>query len=348
MSKLRIANQVTVGFFSAGALLALLMTSNFGVAFGQEIKVGIIGLDTSHAIAFTKLMNATDAKSPLDRCRVVCAYPKGSPDIESSVSRVPRYTKQIQEYGVEIVDSIDELISRVDAVLLETNDGRPHFEQVLPVLRAKKPVFVDKPVAGSLEDAIAIYRAASKFGTPVFSSSSLRFSKNALKARKGDLVGDVTGCNVFGPCSIEKTHPDLYWYGIHGVEQLFTVMKTGCKTVSRTNTDGTDVVVGVWDDGRIGSYRGIRNGKASFGGTIFGTTGQAPTGGNEGYDTLVSEIAMFFRSGNPPVTERETIEIYTFMSAADVSKRKGGGPVALSDVYLAAEKKAIQKVRSIK
>ncbi len=318
-------------------------------AFAQtdDTKIGIIGLDTSHAIAFTRLINDPEAQPPLDGCRVVCAYPHGSSDIESSVSRIPKYTEQIQSMGVKIVDSIDELLSQVDAVLLETNDGRPHLEQVLPVLRANKPVFVDKPIAGSLCDAIAIFQAAGKYNTPLFSSSSLRFVTAAQQARQGKLVGKVLGCSTYSPCGLEATHPDLYWYGIHGVEQLFTVMGTGCLSVTRTSSPDTDVVVGRWDDGRIGIFTGTRSGPHSYGGTVFGETGQASSGGYEGYDELVNQIAKFFDSGIAPVHADETIEIYAFMSAADESKRLGGVPVKLQDVIQPARQAAAARLEQL-
>ncbi len=302
-----------------------------------EIRVGMIGLDTSHVIAFTKLLNDEQAKPPLAKCRVVCAYPHGSPDIESSVSRIPKYTEQMQGMGITIVDSIEALIGQVDAVLLETNDGRPHLEQVIPVLKAHKPVFIDKPIAGSLVDTIAIFAAAQHFGTPVFSSSSLRFAQPAQLARRGELVGDVLGCDTFSPAKLESTHPDLYWYGIHGVEQLFTVMGTGCQSVTRVRTDGTDFVIGTWDDGRIGTFRGTRTGPHHYGGTVFGSEGQASSGGNQGYEPLLNQIATFFDTGQPPVSADETIEIYAFMSAADASQQANGDRVLLKDMIADAE-----------
>lgn len=332
---------------AAGCVFAICVSVSTAQEPVKEIRIGIIGLDTSHCIAFTKLLNDENAESPLKECRVVCAYPKGSADIESSASRIPKYTQQIRTMGVEIVDSIDDLISRVDAVLLETNDGRPHLEQVLPVLKANKPVFIDKPIAGSLVDAIAIFKAAAHFDTPVFSSSSLRFAKPAIAARKGELVGKVVGCMTFSPAKLEPTHPDLYWYGIHGVEQLFTVMGTGCESVTRSSTESTDVVVGVWSDGRIGTFRGTRTGPSKYGGTVFGENGHSETGGNEGYGALVTEIATFFDSGIPPVKPEETIEIYAFMSAADKSKQKDGSPVTLLKLVESAKKQADEKLRKL-
>ena len=330
------------------AMLAILLMGSFVSAqeSTKPIRVGIIGLDTSHSIAFAKLMNQSE-ENTTNRCRVVCAFPHGSADIESSVSRIPKYTQQIKSMGVEVVDSIDDLITKVDAVLLETNDGRLHLEQVLPVLKARKPVFVDKPAAASLADVIAIFEAAKHFETPLFSSSSLRFSKPAQSARNGSLVGEVLGCDTFSPAKLEPTHPDLYWYGIHGVEQLFTVLGPGCEVVTRTGTKSTDVVVGTWSDGRVGSFRGTRTGPHHYGGTIFGTKGQASTGGYEGYEGLLKEIEIFFATGDSPVEANETIEIYAFMSASDESHKNHGTPVSINKVIESATLEANTRLKQL-
>ena len=302
----------------------------------KMIRVGIIGLDTSHAPAFANVLNDEAADSDVKNCRVVAAYPQGSPDIESSVSRIPTYTKQLRDLGVEIVDSIDDLVSKVDAVLLETNDGRPHLEQVRPVLKAGKPVFIDKPMAGSLTDVVKIIREADAAGVPIFSSSSLRYVEQAQAIRNGS-IGRVLGCHAYSPCALEPTHPDLYWYGIHGVESLFTVMGPGCESVVRVSTKDADVVVGTWNDGRIGTFRGMRNGKGGYGGEAFGERAIANIGQYSGYRPLVAQIVKFFRTGKSPVDIQETLEIYAFMEAADESKRRGGVPVKLDEVLRQAE-----------
>ena len=310
------------------------------------IRVGIIGLDTSHSLAFTKMLNADEPAAEFAGCRVVAAYPHGSPDIESSVSRIPSYTEKIQAMGVEVVGSIPELLDRVDAVLLETNDGRPHWEQVVPVLQAHKPVFVDKPVAGSLTDAIAIYDLARHFQVPLFSSSSLRFAAGAQAARNG-AAGEVIGCDAYSPCSLESTHPDLFWYGIHGVETLFTVMGTGCQSVARTSCDDTDFVVGVWQGGRIGTFRGVRSGKRGYGGTVFGSKATQAVGNFDGYAPLLVEVVKFFHTGKPPVSAEETLEIYAFMEAADESKRQGGIPITIESAMAKARQAAQQKTTAL-
>jgi len=289
-------------------------------------KVGIIGLDTSHAVAYTKTLNAADAAAVYGGFKVVAAYPKGSNDIKSSVERIPGYTEDVKKLGVEIVGSIADLLTKVDFVLLETNDGRLHLEQALQVLKAGKPLFIDKPMAASLADAQAIFAAAKKYNTPVFSSSSLRYTEGIADIVNGK-IGKVIGAETFSPAKYEKTHKDLFWYGIHGVEMLFAVMGTGCKTVTRIHTPDTDVVVGVWTDGRVGSFRGTRSGKNDYGGRVFGEKGNMTLGEFKGYNPLLEQIIKFFESGKVPVQQEETLEIAAFMEAADLSKNKGGAPV---------------------
>ena len=319
--------------------LLLLSVPAFGQADAPFVRVGVIGLDTSHSPAFTRILNDTAAADDVAGYRVVAAYPHGSPDIESSVNRIPRYTEEMRAMGVEIVDSIAELLERVDVVLLETNDGRPHYAQARPVIEAGKPLFIDKPVAGSLADAVRIYDLAAEHGVPVFSSSSLRYTENARAIRAGS-IGDVLGADVYSPATLEPTHPDLYWYGVHGVEMLFTVMGTGIETVRRIHTPDTDIVVGTWGDGRLGVFRGLRSGEGGYGGTAYGTEAISEIGPYDGYRPLVVEIVEFFRTGEPPVSAEETIEIFAFMTAADESKRLGGAPVAVAGVLAQARLEA--------
>jgi predicted dehydrogenase len=321
-------------------LCAAVLISVPNVASADEpkpLRVGIIGLDTSHVTAFTGVLNNPKARPELAGVRVVAAYPGGSDDVEASRTRVKGFTQTLKEkYGVEIVDSIDALLPKVDVVLLESVDGRPHLEQVKPVLKASKPVFIDKPVAGSLADAIQIYDLAKQHKVPVFSSSSLRFAPEVVAAKGNDKVGERLGCLTYGPCALEPHHPDLFWYGVHGVETLYALMGTGCESVSRVQTKDTDVVTGVWKDGRVATFRGIRAGKADYGLVVFGSKGIESQKINAGYEPLLVEVVKFFRGGPPPVRAEETVELFAFMEAADESKRRGGAPVKLADVIAKA------------
>ena len=298
----------------------------------KVLRAGIIGTDTSHVPAFTKAMNNPKAGEDLG-VRVVAAYPGGSPDIPSSIDRVPKFVEALKGMNVEIVDSIDELLKRVDVVFLESVDGRPHLAQARPVIAAGKPLFIDKPMAASLADAMEIFRLAKEKNVPVFSSSSLRFSSSFQEVRnKTSKFGDVKSCTAWGPYSVEPHHPDLFWYGIHGVEILFTVMGTGCKTVTR---EAPEKVVGIWADGRTGTYLG----KKGYGVDIVGTKDSGETGKYEGYVPLVVEICKFFKTGIAPVSPEETLEILAFMEAADESKNQNGAPVTIESVMAKAKQK---------
>jgi len=312
---------------------------SFSVAAGK--RVGIIGLDTSHSIAFTKTLNNPEAGPQFGGYRVVAAFPQGSLDIASSVERIPGYTRDIQALGVEITASVEELLEKTDVILLETNDGRRHLEQAIQVYKAGKTVFIDKPVAGSLTDAMAIYEAANDFKVPVFSSSSLRYMSNMKDILQKQVIGRVLGADAYSPATLEATHPDLFWYGIHGVEALYTVMGTGCKSVARAFTPDTDLVTGVWNDNRIGTFRGLRSGKTGYGGVAYGEKGILSLGDYNGYNPLLEEIVKFFQTGIAPVPASETLEIFTFMEAADESKRRMGAVVELEEVW----QKASRKVR---
>ena len=303
------------------------------------LKAGIIGMD-AHALAWTKIINDPQATGELADMTVVAGFPGGSPDIPQSMELLKAQVEPVAALGVEIVDSIDELLKKVDVVMILSIDGRKHLEEVRPVFAAGKPVFVDKPIAGSLADAIEIFRLADEHKVPCFSSSSLRFAKQTMNIRQDPQLGELVGCDQYAPCSLEPHHPDFFWYGIHGVEPLFTIMGSGCVSVTRVHTEGTDMAVGVWQDGRIGTFRGIRNGQRGYGSTVFGTKGIVPGGGFDGYEPLIVEIVRFFKTGKPPVTAEQTLEIFAFMEAADESKRRGGSPVTLDSVMEKARQAA--------
>lgn len=307
----------------------------------KQIRIGMIGLDTSHATNFTTIFNTDKpGKDPaLAGLRVTVAYPVGSPDMKKeSMDRVPGYVKQMQGMGVEMVDSVEALLPKCDVVMIESVDGRAHLGQAKAVFGSGKLVFIDKPLAGSLADGIRIAELAKEHNVKWFSSSALRFTPAIAGMAHDPKLGEVVGCQAWSPCHLDSTHPDLFWYGIHGVETLFTIMGPGCVSVTRAQTDGTELVTGLWKDGRVATFRGIREGKSGYGALVFGEKGVQladMTGGS--YKQLVEEICKFFRSGKPPVTAAETTEIFAYMEAADESKRHGGVPVTLERVLTKAK-----------
>jgi predicted dehydrogenase len=304
------------------------------------IRIGLIGLDTSHAPAFTQLLNDPARPDHIPGTRVVAAFKGGSPDVEASANRIDKFTAELRDtWKIELVDSIEALVKRVDAVILTSVDGRVHLAQVKPVLAARKPVFIDKPLAASVRDAVEIARLARESKTPVFSSSSLRFTDEVQAIKRDPRVQQIHGAIAWGPGTLEPHHPDLFWYGIHAVEILYTFMGRGCERLTRTFASGADVVTCQWRDGRTGIVRTIREGASPYGQVVFGAKGvvssmppdpAAPK--RSSYHGLLSAVVEFFRTGVSPVPLDETLEMMAFMEAADISKSRNGAPVAISDV----------------
>jgi hypothetical protein len=299
------------------------------------IRVGIIGLDTSHAVEFTRILNDSASADHVPGARVIAAYKGGSPDIEASANRIEGFTTQLKEkWGLEIVPDIPTLCSKVDAILLLSVDGRKHLEQVKPVFAARKRVFIDKPLAASLSEARAIARLGAESGVPWFSCSSLRYQPAIQSLKQDPALGAILGCDAYSPSPTEPHHPDLFWYGIHGVEILFALMGPGCESVVRIHTPGTDVVAGTWKGGRIGTFRGIREGKEDYGAVAFGQEGiktSEPITGPP-YAGMLREVVKFFQTGVPPLSVDEMLEIMAFMQAADLSRERGGKTVPLSEL----------------
>jgi len=313
--------------------LIFIWGSSDSMAEEKVIRIGMIGLDTSHATNFTAILNdPKNERGHVPGGRVVAGVKQFSPDIESSASKVEAYVELLTtKYGVKIYDSVEAMLPHVDAVMVESVDGRPHLAQAKPAIEAGKLVFVDKPMAASLKDVIEIFDLAKKHNTQVWSASNLRYHKGTVAAQNAK-VGDIVSVFSYGPAPTEEHHPDLMWYGIHPVEAMFTVMGSGCRTVRRTYTEGTDLVTGVWDDGKLGVMMGIREGRRGYGVKVFGTKGieEFSTGG--AYPELLTEVIKFFRTGKPPIEPGTTIEIFAFMEAADESKRQNGKPISIKEM----------------
>ena len=308
--------------------IASLILFAWSAATAADIRLGIIGTDTSHVVVFTQMFNDAARADHVPGARVVAAFKGGSPDIDSSWSRVDQYADDLKtKWKLELEPDIPTLCRNVDAILLESNDGRKHLAQAKLVIAAHKPMFIDKPLASTLEDAREIVRLAREAGVPFFSSSSARFDGIASAMK----FPDTTGAIVWGPGPLEPHHyMDLSWYAIHPIELLFTLMGTGCVEVSRVATADSDEIVGRWKNGRIGTVRANRPHGAQ-GAVVFrgDRAVQSDSSMKESYGPLLQQIVKFFQTGTPPVAPEETLEIMAFMDAAQRSKQNAGQPIRL-------------------
>lgn len=289
------------------------------------IRLGILDFDTSHVVEFTKRLLHKDVPEDqwVDGASVVVGCPGTS---KLSPERIPGFTETMKKYGIKLVDDPAAMIGQVDGMLIEAVDGSVHWERAKPFLEAGIPCFVDKPFACSLADAKKIAELAEKKKLPLFSSSSLRYAPEVVAYKKNDKPGKLTGAVTYGPASEHERNPGLFHYGIHAVEMLYALMGPGCKRVTNSKDKGTDVVTGTWADGRMGTVRGLRVGKAEFGFVAFAEKAvtSVTVGTKDIYRELLKKVVEMFATGKSPLDIRETLEIVAFMEAANKSGTNHG------------------------
>ena len=287
------------------------------------IRIGIVGFDTSHVVEFTKRINHfdVDEKFWVEGARIVAGYP-GKPTPAASQEIINERTNILKGYGVEIVDKPEDLIGRVDAVMIEYNEGAKHLEASRPFMEAGLPVFIDKPLACSIQDAKKIIELAKDNGVPVFSSSSLRYALEIQNLKKSD-VGRILSASTYGPGIIVQFNPGLFFYVIHAIEMLYALMGKGCRRVRCYSSEGWDVIVGEWEDGRVGVVRGLRIGVREYGFTAFYEKKIAfhVIDTSWIYTELLKKVINMFETKKPPVEPAETLEIIAFTEKAMESSR---------------------------
>jgi hypothetical protein len=296
------------------------------------VRIGLVDFDTSHVVAFTQRWNHADCPEEqwVEGGTVVAGCPGVSylaPD------RVAGYTQQVLNYGVEIVERPEDLLDKVDAVCVESVDGSVHLERARLFVQAGLPVFVDKPFTCSVKDALELVSLAQKKATALFSSSSLRYALEVqeVKAHEPE-YGAVVGADAYSPAPLHPRNPGLFHYGVHAVETLFALMGPGCVAVQAATTGDVDVVTGYWNDGRIGTVRGVRKGASGYGFSAFceKRVVQAAINANFIYRELLKRVTEMFQTGQPPLDIRETLEITAFIEGAMASASRDGRKVEVS------------------
>jgi virulence factor len=295
------------------------------------IRLGMLDFDTSHAVEFTKRLNHVGIAEDqwVEGARVVVGCPGES---KMAPERIPGYTEEMKKLGVPLVERPDEMIGKVDGMLVESLQGSVHRERARPFLEGGLPCFIDKPFANSSADARAIVEMAAKKNVPVFSSSSLRYAPELVCFLEDAKQGPVHGCVAFGPSSLAPGNPGLFHYGIHAVEVLYTVMGPGCVRVTCHHEKDVDVVTGQWKDGRLATVRGIRKGSSPYGCLTFTEAGvtNLAIGTTYIYRELLKRVVAMFQTKRPPLDPAVTVELVAFMEAALKSANNHGASERLA------------------
>ena len=343
------------------ALIALaILTAGAPVPAADVVRVGILGIDNFGSVAYTEFLNRPHAEGVFEGIRVVAAYPIGSDDYPESDKLVAQWKKQLLDMyqnpkdpkdavpPIKMVDSTEELLSACDTVMIFSMDGRLHLKQASAVLKAGKRLFISRPIASSPEDAVAIFKLSVETGTPCWSSSQHRYSAGFSGMRNHPEVGRVIGCDVYGGWTVNAPEADKFMRPLHSIETLYAIMGPGVASVTCTSSSTAESITALWKDGRVGTYRGIKEGAVKYSATVFGEKGVSTAGiyghgvpmngvvpTNDkyvGYEGLAIEIAKFLKGGPVPVSPEETLEIFAVIQAAETSKSQGGAPVKLQDL----------------
>jgi predicted dehydrogenase len=338
--------------------IAVILLAAATVRAGNPVRVGILGIDNYQCVEYTKHFNDPKAEEDFAGLRVTAAYAATSDSYPESAALAARWKEQLLGLyakpanpadaavpPIEFVGSLDELLARCDAVMIMSLDGRQHLAQATAVLKAGKRLFIGRPLASSVEDAVAIMKVAEETKTPCWSSSQHRYSPGFIGMRNHPEVGKVLGCDVYGGWDVKAAEADRFIRPLHSIETLYAILGRGVVSVSCNSTPSAESITATWNDGRVGTYRGIKEGAVKYSATVFGDKGVSTAGiyghgvpvqgvvpTNDkymGYEGIAHEMAKFFKGGPVPVKAEETLEIYSFLLAAEESKAKEGAPVKL-------------------
>ena len=295
------------------------------------MKLGMIGLDTSHVEAFAKVFNDPAYPGYIPGMAIAKAFPGGSAAFSLSVGRLDKFTAEVKGCGIEIVGSIQDLAG-LDGYLLESVDGRQHLEQFRQLAAFGKPVFIDKPLACSYADAKAIYDLSRSSGAPIFTASGIRFAAGVVGLCPAD--EKPVSVEAFGPMHLLPDYRDYFWYGIHTADTLYAYLGQGCRTVEAISRGDIELLVGTWQDGRTGICAGNRAGGYQFGARVLTDKAQhvSTLDPAEHYlKRLSHDMAAFFGGGAASIPPEESLEVIAFLEAASRSRAAGGKPIALTE-----------------
>lgn len=277
------------------------------------MRIGMIGLDTSHSEIFTSLLNDRSATHLVPGGLITHAMPIYSEDLPISFERYPKYRDIVERrYDVIIVTEVDVLMDNVDAVIIGTVDGRNHLHWFKKVVSYKKPVFIDKPIAMSDREVEQIIELAKRYNTPVMSSSSLRFADSVERLKNLGMEKFESGY-FYGPLPMQKAMPGYFWYGVHTIELIVSLLGGNLQVMHREKTERFETLRLLRNGTEELLVRGDYSWHDRFGGILhFGNRTEAFQLWNDErpyYANLLEEMIGFFQTGETKVPLEETAKI---------------------------------------
>ncbi|WP_263409435.1 Gfo/Idh/MocA family oxidoreductase [Terriglobus tenax] len=310
-------------------LLVALLTGASVCGGAQDLRLGIVGTDSTHAVEFTRTFNDASAPNHTAGAHVVAAYRGGNPALTLSRDRIERISTTLShELSIPFVTAIAELCPKVDGILILSVDPASRVREFEQAASCGKPVFLDKPLGGSLPDALRLSRIAARKHVAWFTASALRYSITTPPV-------SLQAAELWGPGDLGRPDQgytlDLAWYGIHTLEAMYALLGPGVTQVSRTQHGDADTLHCIWQDGRTATVHLIRP-DYSFGALLFQQGANQPERIDlkVSYPALLQQVVLFMKTGKPPVSSEETLEVFRLMQASQVSLRHHGALTALS------------------
>jgi virulence factor len=287
------------------------------------MRIGAIGIDTSHLPEFTRrIREMHDAGTTA--CLVTRSFDAGDHGWPVGED-VDNWRRATEELGVTAASSMDELLDDVDGVMVLAIDGHRHLELARPALERGLPTYIDKPLTCSSGEATGILRLARASGAPCYSASSLRFATELERIDLGEL-GDLVAIDAFGPGELNPSMEGLFHYGVHTLEMVDAIWGPGVARVRAIEDEQRHLVDLEYGDGRHAHLRLERAGAYDFGATIHGEKGVTQFCVDFGpvYTRLVQAMTQFFSGGGAPVELLDIVKTVAVMEAGNASCREGG------------------------
>jgi predicted dehydrogenase len=288
------------------------------------IRIGIIGSDNSHAVAYSKLANIANRAGD---SRVVAI---SGPD--------PERTKEVAGLGniPEIVERPEDMIGKVDAILVVHRHGDLHAEHAIPFLEAGIPVYVDKPFAVSLADCHAMLDAANDGNALLTSYSSLRYAPTTTDlADTLESLGEIRVGQFAGPCDFDSEYAGPFFYATHVAEICFRLMGDDIRTVSATRS-GANVVADItFANDAIATFSYLGDAAYHFHATLFGTKDFAATEVIAGDDAYAEGLNVFLdavKTGEAPLSAQQLLTPIAFVHALQESLANDGSSVDVASL----------------
>jgi predicted dehydrogenase len=281
------------------------------------IRFGLVGVNTSHADAFSRILNGSATDEPtVEGGRVVAIWGN-----EGDAGRVDELATKHDIPNR--VASASDMIGSIDAVLIvdDHGGGETHAALARPFIEAGLPTFIDKPMSTEYRDAAELFELADKTGAPLMSCSALRFAAELEPARAElERIGKLSSVISTGP-------GDWYYYGVHAVELLGAVAGTGAATLHRHSFDQRDVAVISYPDGPTAIVQTLRDASYVFELVAYGENGQLSIEVKDSlafYSNTIREVVKMAETGKAPLTAAQTLEVIAILRAGEASAETGG------------------------